>query len=204
MGFMDILKGGLSLIPGVGPALSAGASILGKQQEGKAAGAASQAQLQQGQDRNALQLYRDSQAAQDEAARRDLDRQKFGAGEQGRNAKNAIFSALLGGGMPRTSINVPGIQSANVSGGLMDALKNNPDALKSLAMLKGQANTSMESGPTFTGGNMVAAPKLTPLPDMGKGNGFLSAIANIGQIVGGVSPYLKKPTPDGDYGGEYP
>jgi hypothetical protein len=151
MGFMDILKGGLSLIPGVGPALSAGASILGKQQEGKAAGAASQAQLQQGQDRNAIQLYQQQQAAQDQAAQRDLERQKFGAGEQGRNAKNAIFSALLGGGTPRTSINVPGIQSANVSGGLMDALKNNPDALKSLAMLKGQANTSLESGPTFTG-----------------------------------------------------
>lgn len=204
MGFLDILKGGLSFIPGVGPALSAGASILGKQQEGKAAGAASQAQIQQGQDRNAISLYQAQQGAENDAAQRDLERQKFGAGEQGRNAKNAIYAALLGGGIPRTSINVPGIPSANVSGGLMEALKNNPEALASLSMLKGQANTALEKGPTFTGGNRVAAPTMTPLPDMGKGSGFLSAIANIGQIIGGVSPYMKKkPATDGDYGGEF-
>lgn len=193
MGFLDLLKGGLSFIPGIGPALSAGASVLGSQQKGKAEGAVTQAGVTQAQDRNALALYQAKQDAENQAAQTDLQRQQFGANEQGRNAKNAIYAALLGGGMPRTSVSVPGVQNASVSGGLMDALKNNPDALASLATLKGQANTSLTSGPKFTGGGMVAPPTLTPLPDTGgKGNSFLNALASIGQIIGAVSPLLKK------------
>jgi hypothetical protein len=190
--------GGASLLPAILGGVGAASSVLGKQQEGKAQGAATQANAQQAQDRNALQLYQAQQAAQQAAAQTDLERQKFSASEQGRNAKNALMSALLGGGMPRTSISVPGIQSGAVSGGLLDALKNNPDALASLSMLKGQANTSLASGPTFTGGNMVTAPTLTPLPDTtGGGNSFLSTLANIGQIAGagyaGSQAIKKKP-----------
>lgn len=207
MGFLDILKGGLSLIPGVGPALGAVSSVLGSQQAGKAKGAADTAALTQGQDRNAIALYQSKLQAERDAAQNDIERQKFSAGEQGRNAKNAIFSALLGGGIPHTSINVPGIQSAQVSGGLLDALKNNPDALASLATLKGQANTALQKGPSFTGGSLVAPPSLTPLPNMGKSNSFLSTLANIGQLMGAASPYLKKPggvdepANSGDFGG---
>lgn len=195
MGFLDLLKGGLSFIPGIGPALGAASSVLGKQQEGKAKGAVDTAGVTQGQDRNAISLYQAQQDAQNKAAQTDLDRQKFGADEQGRNAKNALIAALLGGNMPRTSINVPGIQSATVSGGPMDALKNNPEALASLSMLKGQANKSLASGPSFTGGATVAAPKMTPLPEMGKGNSFLNTLATIGQLMGAAAPYLKKQAP---------
>ena len=42
------------------------------------------------------------------------------------------------------SINVPGIKSASVSGGLMEALKNNPDALASLSMLMFQQGFSCQ------------------------------------------------------------
>ena len=183
-----------SILGGVGNV----ASVLGAQQGGKAKGAADTAGITQGQDRNAIALFQAKQAAENEAAQRDLQRQKFGADEQGRNAKNAILSALLGGGMPRTAIDVPGIQSAKVSGGLMDALKNNPDALAALSTLKGQAGQSLESGPSFTGGNAVAAPTLTPLPNTGGSNSFLNALTSIGQIAGaGVSslPAKKKPVP---------
>jgi hypothetical protein len=207
MGFLDLLKGGLSFIPGVGPALSAVTSVLGKQQEGKAKGAVDTANVTQGQDRNAISLYQAKQAAENAAAQTDLQRQQFGANEQGRNAKNALMSALLGGNLPRTSINVPGIKSATVSGGLMDALKNNPEALASLATLKGQANSSLASGPKFTGGATVAPPSLTSLPDTGGGNNFLNTLAQIGQLAGaGMSAYKPKQKPGGtdpmdeDYG----
>jgi hypothetical protein len=202
-GFLRSLKN-LFLPKGSNPLDLAGkvGSVIGKTQQGKAEGANQQAQTQQGQDRNAISLYQAQQQAQQQQALTDLERQKFGASEQGRNAKNAIMSALLGGGIPRTSINVPGIQSASVSGGLLDALKNNPDALKSLSMLKGQANTSLETGPSFTGGAMVTPPSLTPLPDTtGGGNSFLNTIAQIGQIAGAANPYYKKPTVQPDGGG---
>jgi hypothetical protein len=191
-GFLNALKGGKSWTDLAGKA----GSLIGAQQKGKAEGARETALVTQGQDRNAISRYEAEQRAQDEAARRDLDRQKYGSEEQGRNAKNALFSALLGGGMPRTSIDVPGIQSAKVSGGLLDALKNNPEALASLSMLKGQANKSLESGPTFTGGNLIKAPTLTPLPETGgAGNSFLNALSNIGQIVGGIEDPTKKKPP---------
>jgi len=185
-------------------------SIIGKQQEGRARGAIDQAGVTQGQDRNALALYQAKLQAERDAAQTDLQRQQFGAGEQGRNAKNALFAALLGGGMPRTSINVPGIKSASVSGGLLDALKNNPEALASLSMLKGQANTALEKGPTFTGGAPVAPPTLTPLPDTGgRGSSLLNTIAEIGQLSGGTGSLIQKKKPpvlygdDPDSGGEF-
>lgn len=187
--------GGASLLPTILGGVGAASSVLGKQQEGKAAGANQQAQTQQAQDRNALALYQAQQQAQNTAAQTDLDRQRFASGEQGRNAKNALISALLGGGIAPTRVNVPGITPASISGGMLASLKNNPEALASLAMLKGQANTALEKGPSFTGGEMVKPPTLTPLPDLGKGNGFLNTLANIGQIAGSVSPFLKGSAP---------
>lgn len=204
MSFLSMLAniGGLAAAPftggasiPIGAAIGNVSSVLGKQQEGKAKGAVDTAGVTQGQDRNAIALYQAKQAAENAAAQTDLQRQQFGANEQGRNAKNAILSALLGGNLPRTSINVPGIQSGSVSGGLIDALKNNPEALASLATLKGQANQSLASGPSFKGGATVAPPSMTPLPDTGGGNNFLSTLANIGQLIGAASPYIPKKKP---------
>lgn len=206
MGFLDVLKAGLNFIPGVGPAIGAVSSVLGKQQEGKAAGAAAQATAQQNQDRNALSLYQTQQGAENSAAQTDLQRKQYADTARSKATKDALMSALLGGGIGKTSISVPGITPASVSGGMLDALKNNPDALKALATLHGQASDAQTTAPTFTGGTMVAPPKLTALPDTGNSS-FLSTLANIGQLVGaanGAMPPKKPPVPyvDGSYGAE--
>lgn len=210
MGFLDVLKAGLGFVPVVGPALgpalSAVSSVLGKQQEGKAAGAQAQANAQQNQDRNALSLYQTQQGAENSAAQTDLQRKQYTDTARSKASTDALMSALLSGGVPKTSISVPGITPASVSGGMLDALKNNPDALKALATLHGQASDAQTTAPTFTGGNMVAPPKLTALPDTGN-SGFLSALANIGQLIGAAGsamPPKKPPVPyvEGSYGAE--
>lgn len=216
MSFLSALKGigslALDFIPG-GSAAKGGAklamnlakgakaagdigSVLGKQQEGKAKGAADTADLTQAQDRNAISLYQAQQAAQNQGAQTDLERQKFTSDQQGVNAKRALLSSLLGGNLPRNSISVAGIPQAKVGGGMLDAIRGNPDALAALRNLQGQADKAQMAVPSFTGGSMVAPPSLTKLPDTGGGNSFLSTLANIGQLAGAASPYLpekKKP-----------
>lgn len=188
--------GGLIAAPFTGgasiPIAGALGSTLGKQQEGKAKGAADTAGVTQAQDRNAISLYQAQQAAENEAAQRDLERQKFTSDQQGVNAKRALLTSLLGGNLPRNSVSVAGIPQAKVGGGMLEALQGNPDALAALRNAHGQADVAQMAVPSFTGGSMVEAPKMTPLPQTGGGNSFLSTLANIGQLVGAVSPFLKK------------
>lgn len=169
------------------------ASVLGKQQEGKAAGALAQAGAQQNQDRNAISLFQAQQGAENSAAQTDLQRKQYADTARSKASKDALMSALLGGGIPKTSISVPGIAPASTSGGMLDALKSNPDALKALATLHGQASDAQTTAPTFTGGNTVAPPSLTALPDTGQSSGFLSALANIGQLISASQAQKKLP-----------
>lgn len=169
-------------------------SVLGKQQGTKEAGKVTQAGVTQAQDRNTLQRFEAMQRAQQDAARLDLDRKKYTGDEQQRNARNALMSSLLKGGLAPTRVNVPGIASANISGGLMESLKNNPDALKVLGTLQGQSTEGLSMPPAFTGGEMLKGPEMTPLPDVGgKGDTFLNTIANIGEMVGAAGKF-KPPT----------
>ena len=93
------------------PAVSAVSSVLGKQQEGKAQGAQAQAQAQQNQDRNALSLYQTQQGAENAAAQTDLQRKQYADAARSKAASQALMAALGGGGIPKTSIAVAGIQS---------------------------------------------------------------------------------------------
>src|SRR5262245_48738420 len=131
MGFGSFLKSAGKLIgkqiPGVGTAIDimdmAGdvGSVLGKQQQGKSEGAIKQADVQQRQDQLALQRFQQMQQAQDQAARMDLDRKKFTGDEQQRNARLALMSQLLGGGIAPTRVSVPGIAPAQISGGILES-----------------------------------------------------------------------------------
>lgn len=164
--------------------------IAGKQQEGKAQGAVTQAGVTQAQDRNALQAYQTAQAAQNNAGLLDLDRKKYTDDARGQNAKRAVIAGLLGGGGMGSGISVPGIQSATMSGGPMAALKNNPEALAAIQALGKQSSDGLTTPQAFTGGAMLQAPKLTNLPDVG-GSGFMSTLADYGQLAGVLAPLLK-------------
>lgn len=206
MSFLSVLgkigKGALGLVPGGGTlstvldAAGTVGSVLGKQQEGKAQGQVNQAQLNQGQDRNAISLYQAQQAAENEAAQRDLQRKQFDLSSRNTNAKSALIAALLNGGFSPTSV-----AGGTASGGLASKLRVDPDAMAAMRNLTQQADSAQMTPNAYTGGRTIAAPTLTQLPQVDKG-GFLSTLAQIGQLAGAASPYvqdigasMKKKTP---------
>jgi hypothetical protein len=186
-------KKGVKLATKIAGAAGDVGSVLGKQQEGKAKGEMTQAQLNQGQDRNAIDLYQAQQQAQNQAAQTDLSRKNFEMGSRGTNAKQALIGALLGGGMQGAKVGPSG-----ASGGLLASLNGNPDALAAMRALASQAGSAQASPLEFAGGQMLKAPTLTAMPKIDNG-GFLSTLANIGQLAGAASPYLSHG--NGDDGG---
>lgn len=179
--------------------------VLGKQQQGAAQGRAAEAQAGMSRDRNAIDLYGTQQAAQDRAAQTDLQRKAFTTQDRGASAKQALLAALLGGDYQPSQVSVPGIKNATVSGGLAASLKNSPGALAAMQKLAQQAGAAQDAGPPqFTGGQLIQAPTMTPLPTQSGGSKFLDILARIGQVGGAVAPMLPKRGSAGDnnYGGD--
>lgn len=166
------------------PAIDSLSSVLGKQEQGAATGRQSQAELQQGQDRNAVSLYGTQQGAQNSAAQTDLERKNYTDQALTSNAKHALLASLLGGGKMGGSISIPGITNATVSGGPMAALAQNPEALAALKSFGDQSTQKLNTAPTFTGGEVLKPPSLTPLPEQSSTSSFLSTLARIGQLAG--------------------
>lgn len=188
---LDFVPGGGAAKSGIKVAklLSKGASaagdigsVLGKQQQGKAAGKYDQAELQQAQDRNAINLFQAQQGAQNSLGQLDLQRKAFTTNDRGANAQQSLVAKMLGNFSP-TQINVPGVKTAQVSGGLARSLQNNPGLLATLAKLAEKSDGVMSDPGAFQGGAAVKAPGLTALPQVDKG-GFLSTLANLGQLAG--------------------
>lgn len=176
-----------SALPGV---LSAAGNVLGKQEAGKAEGAATQAGVTQAQDRNAINLYQAQQGAQNTAAQTDLQRKNYSDDARSRNAKQAMIAALLGGGGMESKVSVAGVPQASGTGGFMAALAKNPQALAALKELQAQSASKLANPDAFAGGESVKAPSLTGLPDTGKSSGFLSALSRGLQVAGGVGSAL--------------
>lgn len=216
MGILGTLAklGGIAAAPFSGgaslalTALGGVGDVLGKQQGGAAQGRVTQAQLQQGQDRNALDLYGQQQSAQDKAAQLDLQRKAYDATSRSAAGKQALLAMLLGDYKP-SSVSVPGITNATITGGMGETIKNNPQILELLKSIASKGTTDQATPNTFTGGTLVAPPTLTPLPQEGKSSKILDTIARIAQIGGAVGTSLpsKKKVPVstppyvGDWGG---
>jgi hypothetical protein len=195
MGLLSTLAkiGGIAAAPFSGgaslalTALGGVGDVLGKQQQGQAQGQVTQAQVQQNQDRNALDRYQTMQGAQNQAAQTDLQRKGFESSNRGTSAKQALLAALLGGDYQGANVSVPGIKNASVSGGLLDSLKNSAGARTAMQNLGQQASTAQTTPLQFHGGEMLAAPNLTALPEAGKSNSFLNTLARIAQIGGAAA-----------------
>ena len=173
--------GGASLIPTVLSGVGDVASVLGKQQQGKAAGQQAQAQANLSQDRNAIDLYQAQQAAQNQAGQLDLQRKQQEQQSQGTAMKSALAGLLLGGGLQPTSIH-----GGQRSGGLLASLNANPELLAALKGYGAKNQTASMTPQAFSGGQLLQAPKLSPVPQVDNG-GFLSTLANIGQLVAAPS-----------------
>lgn len=165
--------------------------VVGKQQAGEAEGQYKQALATQGQDRNALDLYGQQQSAQDKAAQLDLQRKSYDTTSRSSAGKQALLAMLMGDYHPQT-VSVPGVTNATVSGGMGDALKN-PQILSLLKSIADKGVTDQATPSTFTGGSLVQAPTLTPLPQKSKTSSIMDTIARIAQIGGAVAPGLPEP-----------
>lgn len=181
-------KTGVKLAKGIAKGAEAAGdlgSTLGAQQAGAAAGRKTQAELQLAHDRLAQDRYRAEQDAQFSARRQDLDTKAFTNDNRATVGKQALISALLSGKIDPVSV-----QGGKSSGGLLAALQANPEALAAMKTMHGQASEAQNTPLSFDGGKLLTAPTLTALPQIDKG-GFLSTLANIGQLAGAASPYLK-------------
>lgn len=176
--------GGASLIPTVLSGVGDVASVLGKQQQGKAQGQQAQESANLSRDRNLLDRYQLEQQAQNQAAQTDLQRKQFTTSDRGDTAKQALIGALLGGGLTPSSLS-----GGKVSGGLLQSLNGNPEALMALKKLAASAGSAQDAPPQFTGGQILQAPQLSAPTKIDNG-GFLSTLANIGQLAGAASPYI--------------
>jgi hypothetical protein len=165
-------------------------SVLGKQQEGAGNAMATQAGLTNQFDRNAIDSYGTAQDAQFKAGQQDLDRKGYEAKHQSSAAKEALLAMLMQDYKP-SSISTPGIPQSTVSGGMGDMLKS-PQILELLKSVAAKNSTAATAPMTFAGGNVLAPPKQTPLPQAGKSDGILNAIARIAQLAGTAAPLFKK------------
>lgn len=172
--------------------------VLGKQQAGQGQAMATQAGLTNSYDRNAIDLYGTAQGAQDKAAQLDLQRKAYDTQHRSSAGKEALIAMLMGDYKPST-VSVGGIPNAQISGGMGDTIKNNPQILALLQSIAEKAKTDQATPSTFTGGTLLAPPKQTPLPQTSKTDSILNTIARIAQIAGSVAPMFgKKSNEDGD------
>ena len=158
------------------------ANAYGKQQQGKAQGAVQQANVQGNQDQNAISRYIAMQNAQNSAANTDLARQQFTQKSRGTNARDAMVGALLGNFAP----------SGAVSSGLVKGLST-PEARMAMSELNRQGLEAQLTPPSYSGGQILQAPALTPLPKVG-GNSLLNTLAQLTQLAGaGYNAYKTQP-----------
>jgi hypothetical protein len=143
--------------------------------------------------------YNAAQNAQNEAGQLDLTRRQFTEQARGGRAKQTILADLLSN-MRDVSINVPGVQTANVTGGLR------PSALgttgrQGAAELARQALAAQMTGDKFTGGEILPAPTFRPMPQRGGTERALDWIGLLGSAAGALrapKTYLE------DHGGTSP
>ena len=192
-GIMDKIGGAA----GATNALSAAGQVMGGQQSGKNNARLAQGQLNQGHDRDVLDLYHTQQGQQNQAAQTDLQRQQFATGNRSDTAKQALIGALLGGKLQPTKIGPGG-----ASGGLMASLQANPDALAAMRTLGSQGSMAQHTPLSFQGGQTLAAPKLSDVPKLDEGGGVMGTMAKIAQIAGAVLPFFKKSSDAASSGGD--
>jgi hypothetical protein len=178
---------GLTALGGIG-------DVLGKQQSAAGQGAATTGQLTNNADRNAIDLYQAQQQAQQQAADEDLKRKAFTTSDRGNVMKQALLGSILQGGGGAAQFSMPGLNSGTVSNPLA-GLSSDPQFLESLKNYRGQTSAAGAAPPSFTGGNILKAPALTPLPQESGTGKTLDLIARIAQLAGATAPLVKKPQP---------
>lgn len=162
---------------------------------GQAASGKSDQRMQQSQATNQanlsdLALYSAAQNAQNQAGQLDLNRKTFSEQARGGRAKQALLADLLSN-IRDVNISVPGVQNANVSGGLR------PSAIgaggrSSLAELAKQALQAQLAGDSFTGGEILKTPEYRAMPERGGVESALDWIGLLGSGAGALGAIMNK------------
>lgn len=158
--------------------------MAGKAAEGRAKGRESEALLGNARDNTANSMYRTAQDAQFQNAGLDLNRQQFMEQARSGRAKDAVLGALLAN-IQDVNIGVPGIKTAQVSGGLR------PSALgaggrSAGELLNQQALLKMLQGDSFVDAQLLAPPQQSAMPQAGLMDKILGGIGTYGSMASGI------------------
>jgi hypothetical protein len=139
-------------------------------------------------DRTATDRYQAEQAAQNQAAQTDLSRKGFTENARGSRAKQAAIADMLAN-FKGTQINIPGIASANVTGGMQmgDGAKQAMGKLREQALLA-QLQGDSPDGEKFTGGAMLRPQALSKAPEASGMDKAMGALGTIGSFAGALGP----------------
>lgn len=174
----------LGALMALAPLVGQVGKLFGGASKGAADGRMTQAQLQAQQDAIRTSQYGTQQNAETNAGRLDLDRKHFTEDARGGRAKQAMIGDLLSR-LQDVSINVPGIKTASVTGGLRpSALGEGGRAAGSL--LNQQALQAMLAGDKFTGGSVLRTPGVTAIPKAGAFEKIAGIAGLAGSLGGGI------------------
>lgn len=162
---------------------------------GKAAGGKSDQRMQETQATNSsnladLALYSAGQNAQNQAGQLDLNRKGFTEQARSGRAKQALLADLISN-IKDVNINVPGVQAANITGGLRPSAIGDTGR-QSMAELAKQALQAQLSGDTFTGGEILPTPQYKAMPERGGVETALDWIGLLGAGAGALGGVLNK------------
>ena len=172
------LTAALGAISGLGSLFGGGAKAASDSRE-------RQAMLQLAQDRAKTDQYGIGQQAQMQLGNLDLSRKGFEESARSGRAKQAMLADLLANFKP-TSIDIPGIQSAKISGGLSlgEGGKMGANELLRQALLK------QLSGDQFQGGNLLQAPGVQATPKAGWLEKIGGLLGTAGAVAGGINSII--------------
>jgi len=159
-----------------------GAQIAGQAAAGRAAGRAQESTTLNQRDNTANSLYGTAQNAQMQAAQLDLQRRAFAEQAAGNRAKQATVGDLLSR-LQDVSINVPGIKTANISGGLRPSAMGDVGRTSNSILAK-QALMKQLEGDQFQGGQILQAPQQSAMPQANALDKILSGAGLGGSFAG--------------------
>lgn len=181
-----VLAAWLQFLPMIGSALG---SIFGK-----SAGSKSDQRQQENmalaqQNRTLADLYGTQQAAQFAQGNQDLARKQFSEQARGGRTKQAVIGDILGR-LQDVNVSVPGIKTAQVTGGLRPSAMGETSKAASAELAK-QALLKLMGGDTFEGGNLLPAPQLAGMQQPSGLEKFLNIAGLVGSGIGGIGGALQ-------------
>ena len=181
----------------LGAAIPAIGSIFGKSSGAKSDQRMQENALQQSLNNSEIAKYQTQQAAQNQAGQLDLQRKMFGEDARAGRGKQAALADLLAN-LQDISIDVPGIQTARVTGGLRPSAMGTTGR-QGMAELSKQALAALMAGDTFTGGEILPAPTLAAPKGAGKLEKTFDWLGLLGSLGGGVMKGMADSQQPGTY-----